>query len=95
MLIPGIDRRIKRRTRCRQLQMATEIADDIQQNEAFKINHHGKRTDGIVKGMLQHSCPTRHEATNINKNSQMNIYASLTRAWGQRQYFQYRNSYII
>ena len=48
--------------------MATEIADDIQQNEA-KINHHGKRADGIVKGMLQHSRSNtgEKEATNINK----------------------------
>jgi signal transduction histidine kinase/ligand-binding sensor domain-containing protein len=30
------------------------IADDIKQN-LEKINHHGKRADGIVKGMLQHS----------------------------------------
>ncbi len=30
------------------------IADDIEANEE-KINHHGKRADAIVKGMLQHS----------------------------------------
>jgi signal transduction histidine kinase len=30
------------------------IADNIQENE-YKINHHGKRADGIVKSMLQHS----------------------------------------
>ena len=30
------------------------IADDIEANEQ-KINHHGKRADAIVKGMLQHS----------------------------------------
>jgi signal transduction histidine kinase/ligand-binding sensor domain-containing protein len=30
------------------------IANDIKQN-LEKINHHGKRADGIVKGMLQHS----------------------------------------
>jgi len=29
------------------------IADDVKQN-LEKINHHGKRADGIVKGMLQH-----------------------------------------
>jgi len=33
---------------------AIEIADDIKENEK-KINHHGKRADAIVKGMLQHS----------------------------------------
>ncbi len=30
------------------------LADDIEANEE-KINHHGKRADAIVKGMLQHS----------------------------------------
>ena len=33
---------------------ATTIASNVQQNED-KINHHGKRADAIVKGMLQHS----------------------------------------
>ncbi|MBF8456264.1 histidine kinase [Kaistella sp. G5-32] len=33
---------------------AITISNDIKQNEE-KINHHGKRADGIVKGMLQHS----------------------------------------
>jgi len=31
-----------------------EILNDINENE-LKINHHGKRADAIVKGMLQHS----------------------------------------
>jgi signal transduction histidine kinase len=33
---------------------ALTIIADIKENEQ-KINHHGKRADGIVKGMLQHS----------------------------------------
>jgi signal transduction histidine kinase len=33
---------------------AKSIATNIMQNQE-KINHHGKRADGIVKGMLQHS----------------------------------------
>ena len=33
---------------------ANAIANDIKENEE-KINHHGKRADAIVKGMLQHS----------------------------------------
>ncbi|HQS05551.1 MAG TPA: ATP-binding protein [Daejeonella sp.] len=43
------------------------IADDIKQNEQ-KINHHGKRADAIVKGMLQHSRSSsgKTEATDIN-----------------------------
>jgi signal transduction histidine kinase len=36
------------------LQQATDIADDLKEN-LTKINHHGKRADAIVKGMLQHS----------------------------------------
>ncbi|MCW3118954.1 MAG: hypothetical protein JWM28_3036, partial [Chitinophagaceae bacterium] len=43
------------------------IAEDIAANEQ-KINHHGKRADGIVKGMLQHSRSgnRQKEAANIN-----------------------------
>jgi two-component system, NtrC family, sensor kinase len=43
------------------------IADDIAANEK-KINHHGKRADSIVKGMLQHSRRSSgiKEPTNIN-----------------------------
>ncbi len=46
---------------------ALAIAADIKQNEQ-KINHHGKRADGIVKGMLQHSRTSGSEKqlTNIN-----------------------------
>ncbi len=47
---------------------AKEIANDIIANEE-KINHHGKRADAIVKGMLQHSRSSNStkEPTNINK----------------------------
>lgn len=43
------------------------IADDIATNEQ-KINHHGRRADAIVKGMLQHSQGHigHKEPTNIN-----------------------------
>jgi signal transduction histidine kinase len=48
-------------------QQAIEIADDIKANEE-KINHHGKRADAIVKGMLQHSRTSsgQKEPTDIN-----------------------------
>ncbi|MFZ1800522.1 MAG: ATP-binding protein, partial [Chitinophagaceae bacterium] len=48
-------------------QQAMEIADDIKQN-LEKINHHGKRADAIVKGMLQHSQSSKgqKEPTDIN-----------------------------
>jgi signal transduction histidine kinase len=46
---------------------AVEIADDIKKN-LEKINHHGKRADAIVKGMLQHSRSSSgiKEPTDIN-----------------------------
>jgi signal transduction histidine kinase len=46
---------------------AKAIADDIKQN-LEKINHHGKRADAIVKGMLQHSRMSsgQKELTDIN-----------------------------
>jgi signal transduction histidine kinase len=46
---------------------AIEIANDVKQN-LEKINHHGKRADGIVKGMLQHSRTGsgQKELTDIN-----------------------------
>ena len=48
-------------------QSAIEIADNIKDNE-LKINHHGKRADAIVKGMLQHSRTSsgQKEPTDIN-----------------------------
>jgi signal transduction histidine kinase len=48
-------------------QSATEIANNIKENSK-KINHHGKRADAIVKGMLQHSRSSTSvkEPTNIN-----------------------------
>ena len=47
---------------------AAAIASDIKQN-LEKIIHHGKRADGIVKGMLQHSRASSNtkELTDINK----------------------------
>jgi two-component system, NtrC family, sensor kinase len=46
---------------------AIAISNDIKENEE-KINHHGKRADAIVKGMLQHSKTSsgQKELTDIN-----------------------------
>ena len=46
---------------------AISISNDIKENEE-KINHHGKRADAIVKGMLQHSRSSNgvKESTDIN-----------------------------
>jgi len=50
------------------MEEARAIANDIKQN-LEKINHHGKRADAIVKGMLQHSrsSTATKEPTDINK----------------------------
>ncbi|MBY0433388.1 MAG: hypothetical protein K2U26_04685 [Cyclobacteriaceae bacterium] len=49
------------------VQLATEISNDLKQN-LEKINHHGKRASDIVSGMLQHSRASSgvKEPTNIN-----------------------------
>jgi two-component system, NtrC family, sensor kinase len=49
------------------IQLAKEISADIEQN-LEKINHHGKRAEAIVKGMLQHSRSStgKKEPTDIN-----------------------------
>jgi signal transduction histidine kinase/ligand-binding sensor domain-containing protein len=49
-------------------QLEDELLNDIAENEK-KINHHGKRADAIVKGMLQHSQTNtgQKEPTDINK----------------------------
>jgi signal transduction histidine kinase len=49
------------------LKDAAELAESIKQN-LEKITHHGKRADGIVKGMLQHSRAGsgQKEPTDIN-----------------------------
>jgi signal transduction histidine kinase len=50
-----------------ELEEAKAIANDVKQN-LEKILHHGKRADGIVKGMLQHSRSSSgvKEPTDIN-----------------------------
>jgi signal transduction histidine kinase len=49
------------------LEEVAAIADDLISNEE-KINHHGKRADAIVKGMLAHSRASsgKREATDLN-----------------------------
>jgi signal transduction histidine kinase len=49
------------------LEGAKALTKDIRENER-KINHHGKRADAIVKGMLQHSRSNsgQKESTDIN-----------------------------
>jgi signal transduction histidine kinase len=49
-------------------QTQSEIIEDVIANSE-KINHHGKRADAIVKGMLQHSQTStgQKEPTDVNK----------------------------
>jgi signal transduction histidine kinase len=47
-----------------------EISKDVIDNEE-KINHHGKRADAIVKGMLQHS----RSSTGVKKQTDINTLA--------------------
>lgn len=49
-------------------ELITEILRDLKENES-KINYHGKRAEGIVKSMLQHSRKEtgKKELTDVNK----------------------------
>ena len=49
---------------------AKAISNDIKENEQ-KINHHGKRADAIVKGMLQHS----RNNSGVKEPSDINLLA--------------------
>ena len=67
------------------------IANDIKENEE-KINHHGKRADAIVKGMLQHSRAStgQKEPTDINAFADEYLRLSLSWLACKRQIFQCR-----
>jgi two-component system, NtrC family, sensor kinase len=58
----------ERNKEIRDFKNENELLNDIKENEQ-KINHHGKRADAIVKGMLQHSQSSSgiKEPTDINK----------------------------
>ncbi|GAA4471026.1 hypothetical protein GCM10023189_60790 [Nibrella saemangeumensis] len=57
-------------------QDALDIADDLSLNMA-RINHHGKRADGIVKGMLEHSRTSTGEKQPTNLNALAEEYLRL------------------
>jgi two-component system, NtrC family, sensor kinase len=59
---------LKREASTGNMEEVTTIADDIEANSE-KINHHGKRADAIVKGMLQHSRTGsgQKELTDVNR----------------------------
>lgn len=55
---------------------AIKIADDLKQN-LQKINHHGKRADLIVKGMMQHSRSSTGNKELTDINAMVNEYIKL------------------
>jgi two-component system, NtrC family, sensor kinase len=55
---------------------ALDIAKDLKQN-LEKINHHGKRADSIVKGMLLHSRGTSGKKTPTGINNILDEYVNL------------------
>ena len=59
--------RLQQELKAGKIDDAIEISNDIKANEE-KINHHVKRADAIVKGMLQHSQSSsgKKEPTDIN-----------------------------
>jgi two-component system, NtrC family, sensor kinase len=56
---------------------AISISNDIKENEQ-KINQHGKRADGIVKNMLQHSRKSTGEKEPADINAIANEYLKLS-----------------
>jgi len=54
-----------------------EILDTLVQN-AEKINHHGKRADGIVKSMMQHARGSSHEREPVDINHLLDEAVNLT-----------------
>ena len=65
------------------------IANDIIENQE-KINHHGKRADAIVKGMLQHSRTSTGEKEPTDINALADEYLATGLSWfeGKRQIVQ-------
>jgi two-component system, NtrC family, sensor kinase len=59
------------------IENAKAIAEDIKENEN-KINHHGKRADAIVKGMLQHSRKNTGQKEPIDINALADEYLRLS-----------------
>jgi two-component system NtrC family sensor kinase len=53
------------------------IANDIKQN-LEKVVHHGKRVSSIVKGMLQHSMPSRGQTETATLNTLVDEYLRLS-----------------
>ena len=58
------------------IEEVTLLANNVIDNQE-KINHHGKRADAIVKGMLQHSRSSTSQRENTNINNLIDEYVRL------------------
>lgn len=58
-------------------QLETDLINDLIENE-LKINHHGKRADSIVKGMLEHSRSATGQKESIDINQLAHEYLRLS-----------------
>ncbi len=56
---------------------ARTLSEGIKQN-LEKINHHGKRADAIVKGMLQHSRTSQGQKESVDLNAMVDEYLRLS-----------------
>ena len=65
------------------------MLNDIKEN-VEKINHHGKRADAIVKGMLQHSRTSSGQKEPTDINALADEYLRLSLSWfkSKRQIIQ-------
>jgi signal transduction histidine kinase len=76
-MIEEIEGEIKKNKEERNELLMAEILRDIKEN-LLKINHHGKRADSIVKGMLDHSRTNGGERVLTNINSLADEYLRLS-----------------
>jgi signal transduction histidine kinase len=76
-LIEEIEEERAKRQEARDETLVSEILGDIKQN-LEKINHHGKRADTIVKGMLAHSRSSTGEKVPTDINALADEYLSLS-----------------
>jgi signal transduction histidine kinase len=58
-------------------ELVTDIMVDLKEN-LKKINHHGKRADAIVKGMLEHSRANKGEKVSTDLNALTDEYVRLS-----------------
>jgi signal transduction histidine kinase len=76
-LIEEIEEERAKSQEARDETLVSEILQDVKSN-LEKINHHGKRADAIVKGMLEHSRKSEGTKTATNLNALADEYLRLS-----------------